>query len=114
MTGSQASRVQRERRREIERYVERLGEFGVSLTELTRRCPKRPETRRTVRAVAAVLASDPKLYGDLLARHTLPADALTRYVPMARRLLRRHRPYIIALALASGGEFPHLRAYLRP
>ena len=112
LSAASARCARTERTAEIERYVQRLGEFGVSLTDLTRRCPSRPETREAARAVASWVANDPALYARLISKGSLPTDTLARQGGVAQELLERHRPYIIALALACGTEFPHLRTYL--
>jgi RNA polymerase sigma factor len=100
-------------REEIARYVERLEAFGLSLADLSRGTPKRRDVRQAVKAVAALVARDPTLYGHLMTYRTLPVHTLSRYVALSPRLLERHRQCIIALALISRSEFPHLYAYLR-
>ena len=109
---SRAEQERRERREEVSRYVERLDEFGLSLTELTRRAPKNPVTRGMIKELVSQVAADPVLHRYLLTHRTLPRNASNETEAAAIALLERHRPYVIALSLISRTEFPHLYAYL--
>jgi len=103
----------RSRREEIGAYEERLGQFGLSLDELVRICPRHEDSRRTAMAVGRMVAEDPELTAHLLERHELPMKALEDRVAVSRKTLERQRKYIIAVALMAGGSFPHLQDYLR-
>jgi RNA polymerase sigma factor len=63
-------------------------------------------------AIGQLVAADPRLLHHLLARHELPLKALEDLVSVSRKTLERQRRDIIAVALATSSEFPHLKGYL--
>lgn len=101
------------RREEIEVFESRLRQFGLSLDELVRICPRHEDSRRSAMAVGRMVAEDTELREHLVTRHELPMKALEERVSVSRKTLERQRKYIIAVALMASGEFPHLHDYLR-
>jgi RNA polymerase sigma factor len=101
------------RREEIDGFERRLREFGLSLEELVRVCPRHEDSRRSAMSVGRMVAEDPELNEHLVTRHELPMKALEERVSVSRKTLERQRKYIIAVALMASGEFPHLHDYLR-
>lgn len=101
------------RREEIEVFESRLRQFGLSLDELVRICPRHEDSRRSAMAVGRMVAEDAELREHLVTRHELPMKALEERVSVSRKTLERQRKYIIAVALMASGEFPHLHDYLR-
>jgi RNA polymerase sigma factor len=109
-----ADRVtQVERRQEVEAYARRLREFGLTLEELARVCPRHQDSRRTAVAIGRLVAEDPQLREYLFTRRELPLRALAERVPVSRKTLERQRRFIVAVALLFAGDFPTLREYVR-
>ena len=101
-----------ERREEITRYKTMLGEFGITLADLVRTCPRHEDARRSAIEVARLVAGDPELSAHLLNRKELPMKELEHRVNVSRKTLERQRRYIIAIALVYIGEFESLKSYL--
>jgi RNA polymerase sigma factor len=103
----------RSRRDEIEVFASRLEQYGLSLDELVRVCPRHEDSRRSAMAVGRLVAADEELRDHLVTRHELPMKSLEERVNVSRKTLERQRKYIIAVALMASGDFPHLHDYLR-
>jgi RNA polymerase sigma factor len=101
------------RREEIARYAALLGTFDLSLADLVRVAPRHRDARRDAVAVGRLVAADPAMRAYLLEHRSLPLRAIEARVRLTRKTVERHRRYIIAVALVSRGEFPHLFEYLR-
>jgi RNA polymerase sigma factor len=101
------------RREEIREFETRLRQYGLSLEELARICPRHEDSRRSAMAVGRMVAEDPDLSAHLTTRRELPMKALEERVSVSRKTLERQRKYIIAVAVLASGEFPHLHDYLR-
>jgi RNA polymerase sigma factor len=103
-----------ERRMEIGELSRLLDTFGIRFDDLPRHCPRHQDARVRVLRIAAQLAGDPKLARDLLRHGTLPLAELSRRTGATRKMLERHRRYIIAVALIHMNDWPELRSYVRP
>lgn len=103
-----------ERRDEIIRYRNLLGEYGISLSELVMLTPRHDDARQRAIQVARVVAGDPALRAHLATRRELPLRDLEGRVGLSRKTLERQRKYIVAVALVYMGEFASLRGYLDP
>ncbi len=101
------------RREEIQQFEGRLRQYGLSLEELARICPRHEDSRRSAMVVGRMVAEDDELREHLVSRHELPMKALEERVSVSRKTLERQRKYIIAVALMATGDFPHLHDYLR-
>lgn len=99
-------------RDEILAAQEILGRYGFSFFDLTDCSPKSEKTKKScVRAVVTLLQNR-----DLLEKmrdsRALPAKEITKRSGLPRKILERHRKYIIAAAEIMDGEYPLLREYL--
>ncbi|MDQ7793917.1 MAG: RNA polymerase sigma-I factor [bacterium] len=101
-----------ERREEVMFYRELLREYGLSLAELARVCPRHEDARRRSLAAARILAEDPALAAFVRTRRALPLRALTARSGLSRKTLERQRKYILGLALVLMEELPYLKSYL--
>jgi RNA polymerase sigma factor len=101
------------RHEEILCYALRLREFGLGLEELVEVSPRHADARRDAVAIGRLVAADPALRAYLYEHRALPLKALEARVRATRKTIERHRKYIIAVALVSPSEFPHLYEYLK-
>ncbi len=98
---------------EIEALSEELAEFGISFFELAECSPKAEKTRRSCAAfIKGMFTPPPPLTGELRSKHMLPAAALMKRVKESKKLLERHRKYLIASTLILDGDYPQLSDYL--
>lgn len=101
-----------DRRREIAEYQGHLAKFHIRLEDVVRAAPKHRDSRdRAIdMARAAVrMAADQRA---LLERGELPVQTLAREFHVSRRLVERHRLYILAVAIIMMNDLPYLQEYL--
>lgn len=110
---TQIADEEEERREEIARFNQLLQEYGLSLSELAKVSPKHRDARSDALALASQLARNHELMDYVRQRKALPMKDLEAMTPLSRKTLDRQRKYILAVALAWSGDFPHLQSYLR-
>ncbi len=99
-------------RAEIEEMQEVLSFYGFSFFDLAECSPKAEKTKSScARAIRALLASVALMAKMRLAR-LLPIKELSAASGVVRKILERHRKYIIASAEILDGDFPILAGYL--
>ncbi len=98
---------------EIGALSEELAEYGITFFELAECSPKAEKTRRSCGAfIKAMFTPPPPLTGDLRTKHQLPISGLLDRVRESRKILERHRKYLIASTLILDGDYPQLSDYL--
>ena len=99
---------------EIEAVQQILGDYGFSFFDLTDCSPKAGKTKdQCGRAIAVLmLLEHPPLMEKLRSTRSLPIKELCDAAGVNRKLLERHRKYIIAAAEILTGDFPILQEYL--
>ena len=99
-------------REEIAAMQDILREYGFSFFDLAESSPKTEKTKRSCgRAIRTLLASLALMAKMRLAR-LLPIKELSAESGVVRKILERHRRYIIADAEILDGDFPILAGYL--
>ena len=97
---------------EIERANVLFRPYGFSFYDLNRTSPRADKTRRACASAVAALLGSPILMDTMRQARALPVKTLTEHSRVPRRLIERHRSYIIAAALLLDGDFPILSEYL--
>lgn len=98
---------------EIEAADALFGEYGFSFYDLADCSPRADKTRKgCARAIAALLRTA-VLFAELQNTHSLPIKALAAASGVPKKLIERHRRYIIAAALLLDGDYPMLSEYLQ-
>ena len=98
---------------EIASMQEVLGAYGFSFFDLTECSPRSSKTKDAcIRAVQMIL-SDAELWRRMQKGRNLPMKELCGGTGLARKLLDRHRRYIIAVAEILKGDYPLLREYIK-
>lgn len=101
-----------DRRNEIEEYQELLANLNISFHDLVRMAPKHRDSRDRVISLARAavrLAEDKRA---VIERGELPVQRLVKEFGVSRRLIERHRLYILAVAFILLHDLPHLQSYL--
>lgn len=101
-----------DRKLEIQRYAERLAEFGIRFQELVSASPKHRDSRERALQIARLVAESPELTRYLQTRGELPLKQLEVQAGVSRKTLERQRKYIIALSLILLEDFDHLKSYI--
>lgn len=97
---------------EIEALGAELNRYGFTFFDLADASPRAGKTRRCcARAVNWMLALAERV---LTMRRTrsLPVSAISRALEIARKIIERHRRYIIAATEILDGDYPQLAEYL--
>ncbi|WP_236939237.1 RNA polymerase sigma-I factor [Evansella clarkii] len=101
------------RREEILHLQEKLGEFGISLSEVAAQSPKHQDARENMLEIAQVVVSNEKFKEFLLEKQRLPMKELTKSISMSRKTIERNRKYIITLCLVLLEDYRYLQDYLK-
>jgi RNA polymerase sigma factor len=99
-------------RLEIQTISETLGEYGISFMDLTAASPKAAKTKEVCARAVRYLAGNPPLLNEMRRTKTLPLKIIEKNINLPRKVLERHRKYIIAGAEIISGDYPILSEYL--
>ena len=92
--------------------IDILREYGFSFFDLAEASPKAEKTKRCcARAVNWMLAVAERIL-QMRRSRSLPVAAISAALEIARKILERHRRYIIASTEILDGDFPYLAEYL--
>lgn len=104
----------RERAEELSIYQGVLAQYGLSLAELSRICPKHRTTRQHLLKAARQLVEEQQLAAQFQKQGRLPLQELSQLTGLNRKVLERGRKYIVAVAvILLHKDLTHLRAYLQ-
>lgn len=90
----------------------KLAEYGFSFFDLTECSPKAEKTKEACAEAVKALIRNPELLEKMRAKKALPMKELEKASGVSKKILDRHRKYIIAAAEIISGEYPILREYL--
>ncbi|MCR4909340.1 MAG: RNA polymerase subunit sigma [Lachnospiraceae bacterium] len=98
-------------RDEIEAMQDILRQYGFSFYDLADVSPKADKTKRGCAEIIAGMLREPSLMTFLRETGTLPIKELCQETKVRRKVIERHRKYIIAAAEIFYGDFPMLEEY---
>lgn len=99
-------------RDEIESLGATLQAYGFSFFDLAEASPKAEKTRRCcARAVNWMLAVAERVL-NMRRTRSLPVTAIVKALEIARKIIERHRRYIIAATEILDGDYPQLAEYM--
>jgi len=99
-------------RDEIDAVQQTLEQYGFSFFDLTTCSPKAGKTKEQCARALEILLGDAKLLDRMRGGRSLPIKELARNSGISRKVLERHRKYIIAAAEILSGDYPILGGYL--
>ena len=99
-------------RDEIEAVQELLQEYGFSFFDLADCSPKAEKTKKQCAQAVIALLEDPELFRRMRSTKALPTKEIIRVSGVSKKILERHRKYIIAAAEILNGEYPLLAEYM--
>ena len=100
-------------RDEIEAFSGLLEEYGLVFRDLAKSSPKSRKTKHSCALAVQALLEHPELARQMRSRRTLPMKQIEEISGVPRKILDRHRKYIIAAAEILLGDYPHLQEYVR-
>ncbi|MEG2420674.1 MAG: RNA polymerase subunit sigma [Oscillospiraceae bacterium] len=98
---------------EIEAANQVFAGYGFSFFDLVDCSPKAEKTKTACTKAAVYLLKSPLLVAELRHTKLLPMKLLEKDCKVPRKILDRHRKYIIAVVEMLSGEYPTLADYLQ-
>lgn len=98
---------------EIEAANSTFAKYGFSFFDLTTCSPKAKKTRTACAKAVAYIIKTPIILEQLRSSGTLPIKTIQNNSGIPRKILERHRKYIIAAVEVMTGNYPYLAEYLR-
>ncbi|MBQ3378942.1 MAG: RNA polymerase subunit sigma [Clostridia bacterium] len=99
-------------REEIAAMQAILKEYGFSFFDLAECSPKSQKTKASCRTAVRALIASAALMAKMRLKRMLPIKELFEASGVVKKILDRHRRYIIASAEILDGEFPILASYI--
>ena len=97
---------------EIEAVQGLLARYGFSFFDLTECSPKAGKTKEACAAAVVCLLQNEVLLRKMRQSCTLPVKEMLKETGISKKILERHRRYIIAAAEILNGEYPLLAEYM--
>ncbi|MVB09404.1 RNA polymerase sigma factor SigI7 [Caprobacter fermentans] len=98
---------------EIECAGQDFSRYGFSFFDLTKCSPKAEKTKKACAKVIACIVSSSVLVSEMRRSRCLPIKTLEKNSGVPRKILERHRKYIIAGVEIMTGDYPFLAGYMR-
>ena len=100
-------------REEIAEMQDILHEYGFSFFDLAECSPKAEKTKKSCGQAIRTMIASAILMAKMRLKRLLPIRELSEQSGVVRKILDRHRRYIIAGSEILDGDFPILASYLR-
>ena len=97
---------------EIGEVSQTLMQYGVSFEDLPKASPKSMKTKQACNKASSFMLAHPALIAQMRQSFRLPMKPLQEGTALARKVLERHRSYIIAVVEILDGDYPVLGSYL--
>ncbi len=97
---------------EIEALQQQLAQYGFGFFDLAQCSPKTEKTRRACAQAVQVLLKNTLLFQGMRRSRALPVSEIMKETAIQRKILDRHRRYIIAAAEILNGQYPQLAVYM--
>lgn len=97
---------------EIERLSEILKEYGFSFMDMTSCSPKAAKTKVACREAVMYILENQIVHAEIRQKNQLPIKLIEKNAGVPRKILDRHRKYIIAVVEILSGGYPCLATYV--
>jgi RNA polymerase sigma factor len=97
---------------EIETANATFGRYGFAFMDLTTCSPQAWKTKTACATAIAYLLKNPDLIEEMRISKLLPIKQIEQNTGIPRKLLERHRKYLIAATEILSGDYPFLAEYL--
>lgn len=98
---------------EITSINDTLKDYGISFYDLTKCSPHAEKTKKACAKAINHMLLNPILLNEFRHTKQLPLKIIENNTKVPRKILERHRKYIIAAIEILSGEYPSLAEYLR-
>ena len=100
-------------RDEIVTFEGELKEYGITMSDLVECSPKSQKTRKGCADIIQAIFLPPSLVGFIKANGKIPATELLTRAKLQKKLMERHRKYLIAATVILSGDYPKLSEYVK-
>ena len=97
---------------EVEEIRQVIAPYGFDLYEIGGCSPKAVKTKRACASVIQAICSSDELFSIMRRKRNLPYTKLLENPGISKKLLERHRKYLIAAVEICRGDFPQLAEYI--
>lgn len=98
---------------EIQTLINKMEPFGVSLTDVAECCPRQKRTLDECTKVARYAVQHPEILKTVSETGRLPIQMLADGSGVRKKLLERHRKYLLALLLIYTNGYEILRGHIK-
>lgn len=98
---------------EIEAVNKVFSEYGFSFFELSQCSPHAAKTRKACAKAVNYMLQTPLLIHEMRGTKQLSLKSIGNFTKVPRKILERHRKYIIAATEILHGDYPNIAEYLR-
>ena len=98
---------------EIEALGQVLNSYGFTFSDLIESSPKTGKTRTSCARVVTYIMQKPLLIADMRSTKQLSLKLIEKNTQTPRKIIERHRKYIVAAVEILTGDYPYLSEYLR-
>ena len=98
---------------EMKALEQELKEFGISYSDLVSCSPKSKKTRIGCAEVLKLIFLPPPLVGTVKKTGKIPVTEIMTRGKADKKLMERHRKYLIAATVILSGDYPKLSEYLK-
>lgn len=99
-------------RDELNEFALALKEFGLDLSDIMDNCPKQNRTLDTCHRILEYAKENYDLINLMLTSGRLPITQLSKGTGVSKKLIERHRKYLVAILLAYTNGFEIIRGHL--
>ena len=97
---------------EIEDLKEKLAEYDISFFDLAGCSPKAKKSREACSQVLKAIFTPPPLMEEIIKSKSLPIKKIIERQKVSRKLIDRHRKYLMSAALIIDGDYPNIAEYI--
>ena len=97
---------------EIESATSVFSVYGFSFFDLASCSPKSKKTKNSCKAAVMTIIENDELIKKMRSNRILPLKEIEKISEVPRKILERHRKYIIAAVELISGDYPHHAQYL--
>ena len=98
---------------EIEALTLELSKYDISFFELSKISPKFKKTKAACFAVIKYIVENPELINEVKQKGIIPIKTLVSAVKVNRKIIERHRKYIIAAVIILTGNYDIIADYFK-
>jgi len=98
---------------EIEAASQILSTYGFSFYDLAGCSPKAEKTKKACARAVAYIIHNPLIASEMMSTKLLPVKLIEKNRNIPRKIIERHRKYIIAAVEIMTGDYPFLAEYMR-